>query len=367
MTLLRDRIANFLQAHGPIDVGRFMLLCAAHRAAGYYTANPGLGAAGDFITAPEVCQIFGELIGLACVAHWRAGGSPPAFRIAELGPGNGTLLEDLWRALAVAPDCRAAVRSVELVETSPALRQRQRTRLAHLPLSFHDAVDGLPADLPLFVVANEFLDALPMRQYVRTRTGWRERLVTLDRDGRLAFALHPQELPLAAFDDPRLRHLPEAAVVEVAPAREAVVATLSDKLRTAGGIALLIDYGYDEATAGDTLQAVARHTRVDPLASPGEADLSSHVDFRAVARAAMEAGVAVFGPVAQAEFLKRLGIGLRIARLIQGAAPEVARRLADGVRRLVEPAQMGELFRVLALAAPEDPVPPGFTGAERRR
>jgi SAM-dependent MidA family methyltransferase len=366
VTALAARIAGFVRAHGPIDIGRFVLLCAAHRGQGYYSRGPGFGAEGDFVTAPEISQLFGELLGIACIAHWRACGAPAAFRIAELGPGNGTLLADLWRALAVDPACRTAVRSVELVEASAALRERQRARLWGLPLAFHAAVDSLPADLPLFVVANEFFDALPLRQFVRTRTGFRERLVTLDGAGRLAFALSPQEIPAAAFDDPRYRTLPEGMVVEIAPAREAVAATLAGLLRAAGGLAYVIDYGYDDVPAGDTLQAVRRHERVAPLETPGEADISAHVDFRALLQAAAAEGAATFGPVAQGRFLERLGIHLRLERLLRDADPEMARRLEAGVRRLVDPAAMGELFRVAAIAGTTDSVPPGFLEAERR-
>ncbi|GBD43912.1 hypothetical protein HRbin40_01395 [bacterium HR40] len=366
MSVLAERIAALVRAHGPLDVGRFMLLCAAHRE-GYYGRGPEFGVEGDFVTAPELSQIFGELLGLACIAHWRASGRPQAIRLVELGPGSGTLLFDLWRALATDPACRAAVRSVELVEASAALRERQRQRLSGLPLVFHSAVDQLPDDLPLLVIANEFFDALPMRQYVCTAEGLRERVVVVDAHGRLAFALHPHPLPKAALADPRLGDLAEGAVVELAPAREAVAAILAAKLRRAGGLALVIDYGYVDRPSGDTLQAVLRHARVDPLAHPGQADLSSHVDFRALATAARGEGIAVYGPIAQATFLERLGIRLRLSRLCARASPEQARRLEQGVARLVDPAHMGELFRVLALVAPQDPVPPGFVAGEMWR
>lgn len=365
MTALATRLAAFVRAHGPLDVGRFMALCAAARGDGYYAGEPAIGPEGDFVTAPEVSQIFGELIGLACIAHWRAAGSPAAFRIAEVGPGNGTLMSDLWRALAVDPDCRAAVRSVELVETSDVLRARQRARLAGLPLSFHDRLEALPEDLPLFLVANEFFDALPVRQFVRTAGGWRERLVSLDTAGRLAFALHPRELPGGALADPRFSTLGQGAVVEVAPAREALAAVLARKILDAGGLALVIDYGYDEEPAGDTLQAVQRHHRVGALERPGEADISAHVDFRALARAMRSEGAVVFGPLTQRTFLDRLGIAVRLERLCRGASPEIARRLRAGVDRLVSPDGMGELFRVIALVPSGAPVPPGFLEEER--
>lgn len=365
MTTLAARIADFIRAHGPLDIGRFMLLCAVQRQAGYYARNPALGADGDFLTAPEISQIFGELIGLAVIAHWRARGAPQVFRLAELGPGNGTLMSDLWRALAVDPDCRSAISSVDLVETSSVLRARQRERLTALPLAFHDAVDTLPTDLPLFIIANEFFDALPLRQFVRAKAGFRERLVTLDQQDRLTFTLAPQEIPEDALADPRYRGLTVGAVVEIAPAREAVASLLADKLQAAGGVAYVIDYGYDAQPAGDTLQAIFRHSRVSPLDFPGEADISAHVDFRALLRAAARAGATTFGPIPQGLFLRRLGIDLRLARLTREASSEVAARLEAGVRRLVDPAAMGELFQVAAIAASAEPVPPGFLETER--
>ncbi len=360
MSRVRDRLVDWIRRHGPIDVARFMGLCAALRG-GYLERGAGPGAQGDFVTAPELSQIFGELIGLSFVAHWKAMGSPRAVRIAELGPGRGTLMADLWRALGTSAEMRAAVQSVELVELSPALRELQAERLAALPLRFRSAVEELPQDLPLFVIANEFFDALPIHQYLWIDGAWRERVVALGAEGKLAFALAPWPAPLPPPRDPSA-----ALVRELSPAREALAAVLAERIVQSGGLALVIDYGEPELS-GDTLQAVYRHRRVDPLERPGEADLSSLVDFGALARSAAAAGARVYGPLAQATLLERLGIRLRLARLVGEAGAERRQALVRGVERLLDPQAMGERFQALALVPPGAPPPPGFAAEERWR
>ncbi len=356
---LADRLRALIASEGPVDVGRFMALCMAVRDQGYLEQGEMLGARGDFITAPEISQVFGELIGLALAAGWQALGEPPRIRIGELGPGRGTLLADLWRATAVLPAFREAVVGVELVEISRRLRARQRETLGHLPIAFHDGIESLPADLPLFLVANEFFDALPIRQYVRTDRGWCERLVAVDEEGRFHFTLAPLPLPLGGAD------AEPGEVREIAPARQAVAAGIAARIAATGGLACIIDYGARELR-GDTLQAVRRHRRVDPLDHPGEADLSSHVDFAALARAARREGAAVFGPVSQGLFLERLGVRTRLAVLLRDVREERVRRsLVEGVARLVAPQAMGGLFQVLAITAGNAPPPPGFEEEER--
>ncbi len=360
MSRVRAQLVDWIRRHGPLDVARFMGLCAALRG-GYLERGAGPGAQGDFVTAPELSQIFGELIGLSFIAHWKALGRPRAVRIAELGPGRGTLMADLWRALGTCQEVRAAVRSVELVELSPALRALQAERLAALPVRFRSAVEQLPQDLPLFVIANEFFDALPIHQYLWIEGAWRERLVALGPEGGLAFALAPWPAPLPPPQDP------SAPVVrELSPAREALAAVLAERIVQSGGFALVIDYGEPELM-GDTLQAVHRHRRVDPLDRPGEADLSSLVDFGALARAAASAGAEVYGPLAQGRLLARLGIRLRLARLVAEAGPGSGEALVRGVERLLDPQAMGERFKALALVPPGAPPPPGFAAEERWR
>ena len=337
-----------------------MALCAAHRDHGYYEREATIGAGGDFITAPELSQVFGELVGLALAAHWQALGAPPQIRLVELGPGRGTLLADLWRAVAVVPGFRAAVAEVVAVERSRRLRQLQRERLAGLQLRHVEEVEALADDLPLLVVANEFFDALPVRQFVLGEEGVRERLVAFDQArGRFVFTLS-RPIPRAAL---RLPAGVRAGVVEVSPAREAVMAALAERIARAGGLALVIDYGEAGAGFGDSLQAVRQHRRVDPLAAPGEADLSSHVDFAALAGCARAAGCEVFGPLPQGVWLERLGARARLARLV-AAAPARRAELEAGVARLLDPAAMGQLFKVLALTPHQAPLPPGFAAEE---
>jgi SAM-dependent MidA family methyltransferase len=298
----------------------------------YYATRDPLGRAGDFITAPEISQMFGELIGLALAEVWLRAGRPEPVAYVELGPGRGTLAVDALRAMraaGLAPD-------IHLVETSPALRARQAERLAQA--DWHDDLAGLPADRPLLVVANEFFDALPIRQMV----GDRERRVTMGDDGR--FRAEPAS---------------PGETTEQSPAGCAIAHDLALRLARQGGTAIVIDYGYDGPARGDTLQAVSGHRPVDPFAAPGEADLTAHVDFTALANAARRGGVAVTPTVAQGQWLRAIGIAARAATL-GAAAPARAGELDLAVARLTAPAAMGELFRVMALSAPGWPEPEGL-------
>ncbi|MCB1885196.1 MAG: SAM-dependent methyltransferase [Geminicoccaceae bacterium] len=358
---LKDRLRALIEAEGPIDVARFMALSLADPEGGYYATRAPIGASGDFVTAPEVSQTFGEMIGAALALHWLATGAPDPFALVELGPGRGTLMADLLRAARAVPGFCAALR-LHLVETSPPLIRAQVGALGGFGPVWHGRIEGLPADLPLFVVANEFLDAFPVRQYARAGTAWRERLVGCDASGAFAFCLDPRPLPLGAALSPAQTAAPEGGIVEAAPAREALVAALAGRLARQGGVALLVDYGEADLGHGDTLQAVAGHRKVDPLEAPGGADLTSRVAFGPLLAAARRAGVAAYGPVPQGVFLKRLGIGARLERLAAGA-PSKRDDLAAGVARLVEPEGMGDLFKAVALVAGET-VPPGFTAAE---
>lgn len=367
MSELAEPLRRLIREHGPISVARFMALALAHPTKGYYPRRDPLGAGGDFVTAPEVSQLFGELIGLALAQHWLDLGAPSRVIVAELGPGRGTLMADALRAARAAPGFLAAA-SIHLVETSPALRERQAAALPGLPVHWHDELAGIPSDAPLLLVANEFLDALPIRQFVRHRGGWRERLVALDEEGAFAFALAPRSTPFPAVTAEGADDLPEGALLELGPAREALAEGIGARLAAQGGMALLIDYGSDQPfMTGDTFQAVRRHRKVAPLEAPGEADLSAHVDFRAVARRAMAAGAAAYGPLSQSAFLRRLGIELRLRRLAERATPEQRAALESGCERLIAPDQMGELFKALALTAPSAPVPPGFALEEKRQ
>jgi NADH dehydrogenase [ubiquinone] 1 alpha subcomplex assembly factor 7 len=333
-----------------------------HPTLGYYRTRDPLGAAGDFTTAPEISQMFGEMIGLWCVELWQAMGGPAPFNLVELGPGRGTLMADALRAARLRPAFAAAAR-LHLVETSPTLRAAQAARLRDaapdMAPAWHDGLAGVP-DGPLLLIANELFDALPVHQFQHTGEGWRERVVALAEDGEtLCFALAPAG-PAIALLATAQRAAPAGAIAEVSPASVALAAEIGRRVAAHGGAALIIDYGPAESAAGDSLQALCRHQPVDPLSMPGEADITAHVDFAALARAAREAGAAAHGPLTQGTFLSRLGIEMRAARLLQGATASQARDIRTSLARLLGPAEMGTLFKVLAIAAPSLPAPPGF-------
>lgn len=354
---IRERIARA----GPLSLDRFMEIALQDPEHGYYRCGTPIGRAGDFITAPEISQIFGELAGLWLAERWLAMGRPEPVRLVELGPGRGTLMADIWRACRVVPGFHDAA-TIHLVESNARLAGEQKRRLprAHVHVDIAELPEG-----PMLLVANEFFDALPIRQFLRTRRGWRERAVGFDdRTGRLMWTDIPvAEADLRAFVSARLAaEAREGAVIEVSPAARALAAALARRLAAAGGAALIIDYGYMGPAVGDTLQAVYRHRPADPLARPGEQDLTAHVDFAPLAAAAREAGLAVFGPVAQGRFLMELGLAVRLERLCRGKPPAVAAQLRSGAHRLVAPEEMGVLFQVMAwtsIAAP----PPGFGSA----
>jgi SAM-dependent MidA family methyltransferase len=358
MTPLGRRIVRLIRAEGPIGVDRYMALALGDPAGGYYATRDPIGAAGDFVTAPEISQVFGELLGLCLAHYWQALGAPAPVRLVELGPGRGTLMADLLRATRGARGFHEALR-LHLVEASAVLRARQVEALAGIRASWHGSLEEVPDDAPLLLVANEFLDALPIRQLVPDGEGWRERLVAVDEEGTLGLVTARVPLP------PALRRPADpGAVVEVAPAREAVAGEVALRLRDRGGLVLLIDYG-DVEIHGDTLQAVRGHARVSPFEAPGATDLTSHVDFGALARVALRAGAAAWGPVPQGILLGRLGAEARLAGLLERALPGQAEALVAGVRRLVEPEAMGTLFKALALTGPDGPAPAGFAGEEK--
>jgi NADH dehydrogenase [ubiquinone] 1 alpha subcomplex assembly factor 7 len=363
MTPLETLIREMIVETGPISIETYMNLALNHPEHGYYSSKMPLGENGDFITAPEISQMFGELIGLWCAAVWRAMGAPRPFLLAELGPGRGSLMADALRAVKIAPDFVAAI-DLRLVETSELLRRSQGAALgaAGLVPKWHASIEDLPAG-PAIIIANEFFDCLPVRHFVRGVEGWHERLVGLDGSGQLCFGLAPgAETGLTMAGEP-------GEVLEAGFAAMQVMAGLAARLAAQGGALLAIDYGYDAPPRGETLQAVKRHRFADPLADPGGADLTAHVDFRNLARAARAAGAVVHGPVPQGEFLARLGLHERAAALRKRAnAPQCAaidaalQRLA-GHGTAAGSASMARLFKALAVTAPGLDVPPGFEGA----
>jgi NADH dehydrogenase [ubiquinone] 1 alpha subcomplex assembly factor 7 len=328
---------------------------------GYYARHEPLGRAGDFITAPEISQIFGELIGLWCADLWQRLGRPDPVILAELGPGRGALMQDFLRAAATLPPFRRALR-LYLIEASPVLRAEQQRRLTAAEPQFVEGIEALPAG-PLLLIANEFLDALPIRQLMRSRSEWAERQVALDRNGRLAFSDGPENPALTLLVPPALRQLPPGTVVELCPAAATLAAALGERFTRAPGAALFIDYGYFPSRPGPTLAALRRHQPVGVLDDPGNADLSAHVDFAAFAGSARSAGAAVWGPVPQGRFLEALGAEARLAGLMARATPAQRALIGSGLRRLIDPAEMGNLFKVLALSSPDLPAPAGFAEA----
>jgi NADH dehydrogenase [ubiquinone] 1 alpha subcomplex assembly factor 7 len=360
---LGAELTRLIRASGPITIAHYMSEALANPRLGYYTTRDPLGAAGDFITAPEVSQMFGEMIGLWCVDLWERLGRPARFHLAEAGPGRGTLIRDALRAARLEPAFATAAH-LHLIEVSPTLRAVQAEALAGVAVgggpAWHAEFAAVPDDAPVILVSNEFLDALPIHQYQRTLHGWRERLV--DCAGENAF-----RVVLAAEPPEDLRHLPDAlagapigAVAEVSPAAHALIEQIARRVAAAGGAALMIDIGRTESAPGETLQAVKRHAGHPVFERPGEADLAAYVDFAALLASARAAGARTFGPTTQGAFLEALGIAARADRLQAGKPLTPAARVAVERRRLVDADQMGALFKVVAIAEPELAALAGF-------
>ena len=354
MTILKDRIVRLIAASGPMSIADYMAVCLFDPEAGYYTTREPFGRTGDFITAPDVSQMFGELVAVWLTMRWREAGSPANAVIAEIGPGRGTMMADMTRIFCKLDPKMCACAQFALIEVSELLWQVQREALASSGLEFqwHRGLDDLP-DGPLFLVGNELFDAVPIRQFVKTTTGWRERCVGIDDDGALCFVaglagIDPALLPADAAD------APEGAIAEIAPAREALMETVCARIAASGGAALFFDYGHLTPATGDTLQALRGHAYDDVLAHPGEADLTSHVDFASLAAIAATHGLKT-ELTTQAQFLLGLGLLERAGQL--GAEMDDAGRdeIRDAVERLAGPEQMGELFKVLAVTGVTEP------------
>jgi NADH dehydrogenase [ubiquinone] 1 alpha subcomplex assembly factor 7 len=347
-------LAAEIAAQGPISIEDFMSRALGDPLHGYYMKQDPFGAAGDFTTAPEISQMFGEMIGLCLADHWLRAGSPSSFILCECGPGRGTLMADLWRATKIVPGFHDAAQIV-LVETSPVLRAKQVETLKAVGVdalhvsALHDVPPG-----PLWLVANEFFDALPIRQFVKMQTGWHARLVGLDEAGALQLGLAPE--PYA----PITLAAPDGSVLEVMVAGLAFMKALAQRIAFEGGLALIIDYGHRESGFGDTLQAMRRHECVAVLDAPGDCDLTAHVDFAALARVAVASGADVYGPQTQGAFLKALGIEARAAKLRDKA--EKPQDIDAALARLtaMDVRGMGELFKVLAIGQKGDPAPAGL-------
>ena len=347
-TALAARLAERIERDGPISLHDYMAACLYDPSWGYYRKRRPIGTAGDFVTAPEISQAFGELIGLWCAEVWRLMGKPAEVRVVELGPGRGTLISDALRALRAVPEFLARA-TVHLVEVSDSLRAEQALKIAGAPcpVIFHESLAEVPAG-PSIVVANEYLDCLPIRQFVfdGVRRGWCERMVGFGGRG-FSFVVGN-----AASD---ITHLPEAEtceegdIFEVRPGADNFVDELAARAQQAPVSALLVDYGHTRPSLGDSLQAVRRHAFAGVFDAPGETDLTAHVDFHRLVERACETALRHSGPMPLGEWLLRLGIEVRANQLLRAASPEDARQIVSGVRRLLDPAQMGVLFKTLVL------------------
>lgn len=348
MSRLKDRIARLIEATGPMPVSEYMATCLFDPEDGYYTTREPFGPGGDFTTAPEISQMFGELVAVWLFRTWQSLGRPLPVTLAEIGPGRGTLMQDMLRTLSRLDPAFVEKATFAMIETSPRLRDLQKATLSNagVPVTWHETVAALPR-APLLIVGNELFDAVPIRQYVRQNEGWRERVVGLDDGGELAFfagagSVDASLLPAGADT------APQGAIVELAPARAALMQAVAERLSADGGAGLFIDYGHLEPDLGDTLQAVRAHAYEDVLSSPGEADLTAHVDFAALAAVARGQRLAA-DATTQGDFLLRMGL-LERAGLLGAKADEATReKISAAVERLAGPRAMGELFKVLAV------------------
>jgi SAM-dependent MidA family methyltransferase len=349
---LQSELKKLIKASGPMPVWRYMELCLTHPQFGYYVSRDPLGREGDFTTAPEVSQMFGELLGLWAASVWKAIGSPSLLRLIELGPGRGTMMADALRALRVLPPLYQSL-SLHLVEINPVLREKQKATLSGVRnIAWHESIDDIP-DGPAVIFANEYFDVLPIHQVVKQETGWHERTVEIDANGTLGFGMAAEPTPrFEVLLPPLVRAAPIGAVFEWRP--DAEIMKIASRVRDQDGAALIIDYGHVRSDAGDTFQAIARHSFTDPLKHPGQADVTAHVDFQALTRAADDLGARVHGPVPQGDFLKRLGIETRALTLMAKASHEVSEDISGALQRLIGGGRggMGQMFKVLAVSEP---------------
>ena len=354
MSALKEKILRLIRAHGPVSVAQYMQIALTDPEFGYYMRRDPLGR--DFITSPEVSQLFGEMIGLFFVQAWEDRDRPHPFHLVEIGPGRGTLLADILRTAKIRSAFLEAA-SITLVETSPVLREVQAKTLRDFPVAWRSGLHEIPQEGAFFLVANEFFDALPVRQFVRSRRGWHERMVAANGD-TLVFGTAADPVP-ADLIPPALGDAPEGSIFETSPASQAIVAEIARRVAK-NGTALIIDYGHATPGLGDTLQAVKAHAYAEVLAEPGETDLTCHVDFTAMVKAASEADGYVFGPEPQGAFLEALGIKLRAERL-KNARPEHAAEIDAALDRLTNPQQMGMLFKAVAICEDRSVGVPGFS------
>ncbi len=366
MTGLARKLKAIIETEGPIPFDRYMQLCLGDPDFGYYITRDPFGADGDFTTAPEISQMFGELVGLWAAETWSRQKIRGPVRLVELGPGRGTLMADALRACRVAPDFLASVEEICLVETSPILREKQELKLQGRGVNIRwcESVADVPAG-PAIFIANEFFDALPVRHFIRVEEGWCEKLVGIDDDGNffVGLAAEPEQLIRA--------EAPVGAILEICATGHKLAAAISARIVRQGGAALIIDYGHVDTAYGESVQALRRHVSVDPLTEPGNCDITAHVDFASLTRAAAASGAVAYGPITQADFLRRLGVVQRAKALRANGNPVQAANVDQELRRLTSADPeigaggrmvpgMGDLFKVIAIQPPDAPTPPGF-------
>ena len=340
-------IAEQIDREGPIPLGDYMAIANEY----YYASKDPLGEEGDFVTAPEISQMFGELVGIWLADLWLRKGAPKDCAYVELGPGRGTLASDALRAMQKF-DCNP---EVHFVESSPVLKGKQAE--LHRSATWHDRIESLPSDRPLLIIANEFFDALPVEQYVVTSNGWRQQMVTRDR-GTFSAVSSTETAPDQLGQ--MTKGFPDGTIMERSPVSMELVGELSNRLAKQGGILLIIDYGYDQPGTGSTLQAVKEHLPISPYDSPGTSDLTAHVDFHTLANVARARLMSINGPAEQGQWLKSLGIDQRAVALI-AASPNQENAIRSAKDRLTHIDEMGRLFRVMAATSMDWPEPEGFT------
>jgi NADH dehydrogenase [ubiquinone] 1 alpha subcomplex assembly factor 7 len=356
VSALKEKIIRLIHAQGPISIAQYMQIVLGDPFNGYYISRDPFGR--DFVTAPEVSQIFGELLGLFFVQAWEDRGRPESILFVELGPGRGTLMADMMRAAQkVRPDFVRAAKIV-LVETSPLLRSTQKQTLSQFTPDWALRWEEIPSGTPIYLIANEFFDALPIHQFEYGPDGWHERMVAAVND-ELKIALSPDAQARDSYFTPRGKNAKPGDVVEWNPSAQAVMSGIAGRIAASNGVGLIIDYGYCEQGYGDSFQAVKANGFADPLSEPGEADLTAHVDFATLNNSAAEAGADVSGPLAQGLLLRALGIQLRADQL-KLAVPQNATEIDQAVARLTGEKQMGSLFKAMALSAPGSSQLPGF-------
>lgn len=353
---LKDRLVREIILTGPMTVADYVTRCLHDPKGGYYATRPALGERGDFITAPMVSQMFGELLGLWAIETWQRLGAPERIRLVEVGPGDGTLMSDVLRAARLMPDFLSAIDLI-LIEPSAPLRAEQQKRLSDADVlpRWVSALHQIETDAPVILIANEVLDCLPARQFMKTEGGWAERRIGVTDDNQLTYGLTAIS---GGFEGEAYEAEP-GQIVEVSEQQAIFSRDIATLIKAASGAALLIDYGRARSGIGDTLQALKRHQKVDPLSEPGEADLTQWADYPLVLEAAVRAGADVSGTLTQGDFLHALGIQTRAQRLAQ-ARPEAAGFIQRQYERLTAPDQMGELFKVAAIFSPRSLIVPGF-------